>query len=98
MNGGEIIAAKPTFLAAMTYAAQWGGSINWVPVNKNMIRDLDEMEKRISSKTKLIFLCNPSSTLLPAKRLSDFCSTVSDNVTLLNDEAYYDFIEEKNYP
>ena len=62
-----------------------------------MIRDLDEMEKRISSKTKLIFLCNPSSTLLPAKRLSDFCSTVSDNVTLLNDEAYYDFIEEKNF-
>ena len=63
-----------------------------------MIRDLDEMEKRISSKTKLIFLCNPSSTLLPAKRLLVFCNTVSDNVTLLNDEAYYDFIEEKNYP
>ena len=45
MNGGEIIAAKPTFLAMMTYAAQWGGSINWVPVNKNMILDLDEIEK-----------------------------------------------------
>ena len=45
MNGGEIIAAKPTFLAMMTYAAQWDGSINWVPVNKNMILDLDEIEK-----------------------------------------------------
>ena len=31
MSGGHIIAAKPTFLAMTTYAAQWGGSINWVP-------------------------------------------------------------------
>ena len=78
-----------------------GGSINWVPVDKNMVLDLDEMEKRISGKTKLIFLCNPNnptSTLLPANHLLDFCSTVSDKVTLFSDEAYYDYIEEKNYP
>lgn len=101
MNGGEIIAAEPTFLALMTYAAQWGGSVNWVPVDKNMMHDLDEMEKRISSKTKLIFLCNPNnptSTLLPADRVLDFCNTVSDKVTIFSDEAYYDFIEDKKYP
>jgi histidinol-phosphate aminotransferase len=101
MNGGEIIAAQPTFLALMTYAAQWGGSVNWVPVDKNMMHDLDEMEKRISSETKLIFLCNPNnptSTLLPADRVLDFCNTVSDKVTIFSDEAYYDFIEDKNYP
>ena len=66
-----------------------------------MILDLDEMEKRISNKTKLIFLCNPNnpiSNLLPADHLVDFCSTVSDKVTLFSDEAYYDYIEEKNYP
>jgi len=101
MNGGEIIAAQPTFLALMTYAAQWGGSVNWVPVDKNMMHDLDEMEKRISSKTKLIFLCNPNnptSTLLPADRVLDFCNTVSHKVTIFSDEAYYDFIEVRNYP
>jgi len=101
MNGGEIIAAQPTFLALMTYAAQWGGSVNWVPVDKNMMHDLDEMEKRISSKTKLIFLCNPNnptSTLLPADRILDFCNTVSHKVTIFSDEAYYDFIEDRNYP
>ena len=101
MNGGEIIAAQPTFLALMTYAAQWGGSVNWVPVDKNMMHDLDEMEKRISSKTKLIFLCNPNnptSTLLPADRVLDFCNTVSHKVTIFSDEAYYDFIEDRNYP
>ena len=66
-----------------------------------MILDLDEMEKRISNKTKLIFLCNPNnpiSNLLPADHLVDFCSTVSDKVTLFSDEAYYDYIEEKITP
>ena len=101
INGGEIIAAQPTFLSMMSYATLWGGSVNLVPVDKNMMHDLDEMEKRISSKTKLIYLCNPNnptSTLLPADRVSDFCNTVSDKVTIFSDEAYYDFIEDKNYP
>ena len=51
-NGGEIIAAKPTFLAMMTYAEQWGATVNWVPLDDTMTHDVDEMEKRISSKTK----------------------------------------------
>jgi histidinol-phosphate aminotransferase len=101
INGGEIIAAKPTFLSMMTYAELWGGSVNWVPVDKDMMHDLDEMEKRITSNTKLIFLCNPNnptSTVLPADRVMNFCNTVSDKVTIFSDEAYYDFIEQKNYP
>ena len=43
INIDEIITAKLPFLAIMVCAAQWGGSINWVLVNKNMILDLDEM-------------------------------------------------------
>ncbi|MDH5608295.1 MAG: aminotransferase class I/II-fold pyridoxal phosphate-dependent enzyme [Cyclobacteriaceae bacterium] len=100
-GGGEIIAAQPTFLSMMEYAGQWGASINWVPVDKDMQHDLDEMEKRISSKTRLIFLCNPNnptSTLLPAQRVLDFCQAASKKTIVFSDEAYYDFIEEPNYP
>lgn len=100
-NGGEIIAAKPTFLAMMTYAKQWGASINWVPLDETLTHDVDEMEKRISTKTKLIFLCNPNnptSTLLPKDKLVDFCSSASRKTMVFSDEAYYDFIEDKNYP
>ncbi|MDW3192024.1 MAG: histidinol-phosphate transaminase [Cytophagales bacterium] len=100
-DGGEIIAAKPTFLAMMTYAKQWGGKVNWVPVDDQMMHDTDEMEKRISSKTKLLFLCNPNnptSTLLPADVLRDFCETASQKTMVFSDEAYYDFIDDPNYP
>ena len=43
----------------MDYAKQWGATVNWVPVGKDKGYDLDEIEKRVSSNTKLIFLCNP---------------------------------------
>jgi len=100
-GGGEIIAAKPTFLALMDYAQRWGATVNWVPVTSDMGYDLDEIEKRISKKTKLVFLCNPNNptgTLVPKEKLNDFCSTVSNHAVLFSDEAYYEFIEEQDYP
>jgi histidinol-phosphate aminotransferase len=100
-NGGEIIAAKPTFLTMMTYARQWGAEVNWVPVGEDKGYDIEEIEKRISSKTKLVFLCNPNnptSTVLPSKKLIDFCDTISNKTILFSDEAYYDYIEDPDYP
>lgn len=100
-NGGEIIAARPTFLAMMNYAKQWGATVNWVDLDKTLTHDVDEMEKRISAKTKLIFLCNPNnptSTLLPKDKLVDFCTSAAQKTIVFSDEAYYDFIEEKDYP
>jgi len=100
-DGGEIIAAKPTFLAMMQYAEMWGANINWVPVDKNMGYNLQEIEKRITSKTKMVFLCNPNnptSTLLPADTLVDFCTSVSKKTIVFSDEAYYEYIDDPNYP
>ncbi len=100
-NGGEIIAARPTFLAMMTYAQQWGASVNWVDLDDQLTHNVDEMYKRISSKTKLIFLCNPNnptSTLLSKEKLVNFCTEASKKTIVFSDEAYYDFVEEKDYP
>jgi len=100
-NGGEIIAAKPTFLAMMQYAEMWGANINWVPVDKNLGYDLEEIEKRISSNTKMVFVCNPNnptSTLLPKDTLLDFCYSASKRAVVFSDEAYYEYIEDPTYP
>ena len=99
--GDEIISGLPTFLSLMTYAEIWGADINWVPLDKNMDYDLQEIEKRVSSKTKLVFLCNPNNPtgkLLPAKQVMDFCETVSRKTMVFSDEAYYDYIEDSSYP
>lgn len=99
--GDEIISGLPTFLSLMTYAETWGADINWVPLDKNMDYDLQEIEKRVSNKTKLVFLCNPNNPtgkLLPAKQVMDFCEMVSRKTMVFSDEAYYDYIEDSSYP
>lgn len=100
-RGREIISCTPTFLSMMEYAELWGTEINWVPLNKELDFDLDEIEKRVSFETGLVFLCNPNNPtgkLLPADRVVDFCETVSKRTVVFSDEAYYDYITEPNYP
>ena len=100
-KGGEIITCSPTFLSMMEYAELWGTDINWVPLNKDLDFDLDEIEKRVTHETRLVFLCNPNNPtgkLLPADRVKDFCETVSKRTVVFSDEAYYDYITEPNYP
>jgi len=101
MDGGEIIAADPTFQAMLRYAESFGAYIHRVPVNENMELDLDAIAKRITSKTRLIFICNPNNptgTLLDKNKLRDFCTSYDDQAVIFSDEAYYDFITEPDYP
>lgn len=101
IGGGEIIAADPTFQAMLRYAENFGAYVHRVPVNDKMEHDLEAMAKRITSKTRLIFICNPNNptgTIIERNSLKDFCTSVDDKVVIFSDEAYYDFIIEPNYP
>ncbi|MBT8186771.1 MAG: aminotransferase class I/II-fold pyridoxal phosphate-dependent enzyme [Croceitalea sp.] len=101
INGGEIIAAAPTFQAMLRYAENFGAYVHRVPVDEHMGHDLNAMASRINNKTRLIFICNPNNptgTLLNKDELRDFCSSVSKKIMVFSDEAYYDFITEPDYP
>lgn len=101
LNGGEIIAPDPTFQSLLTYAENNGSFVHRVPVDEHMGHDLNEMERRITAKTGLVFICNPNNptgTLINKDRLRDFCSSVSNRTMVFSDEAYYDFITEPDYP
>lgn len=101
LAGGEIIAADPTFQSLMNYAENYGAYVHRVPVNEKMEHDLEAMADRITSKTRLIFLCNPNNptgTLLNKNALRDFCATYGHRAVIFSDEAYYDFITEPEYP
>lgn len=101
IGGGEIIAADPTYQSLLRYAETFGSYIHRVPVNDKMEHDLEAMAKRITSKTRLVFICNPNNptgTLLDKNKLKDFCLTFDEKAVIFSDEAYYDFITEPNYP
>ncbi|MDG1572828.1 histidinol-phosphate transaminase [Robiginitalea sp. M366] len=101
LSGGEVIAADPTFQALLTYAEHFGAYVHRVPLDDTLSHDLDAMHRRVTSKTRLIFICNPnnpSGTLLPADRLRDFIAATEKKAVIFSDEAYYDFITEPDYP
>jgi len=100
-NNREIVAGDPTFQAMLTYAELSGGHVHRVPLNDKLELDLDAMYQRVTNRTGLIFLCNPNNptgTLLPADQVRDFCESTAERTVVFSDEAYYDYIDDPNYP
>lgn len=63
--------------------------------------DLEGIIQRTNEKTKIIFLCNPNNptgTIVYKKAVDKFIKQVPENVVIVFDEAYYDYVEDKNYP
>ena len=101
LRGGEIIAADPTFQALLRYGEYFGAYVHRVPLDETLTHDLDAMERRITGKTRLIFICNPNNptgTILDKNRLRDFCTSIAGRSVVFSDEAYYDYITEPDYP
>ena len=101
IEGGEIVAADPVYKSLISYAEQFGAYIHKVPVDQDLNHDLDAMYQRITNRTSLVYLCNPNNptgTLIPGKPMIDFCESVSKTTMVFVDEAYFDYIEEPDYP
>ena len=100
-KGGNIVAGQPTYLALMNYAEAWGAEIKWVPVDSDKGYDLKKIRESIDKETNMVFIANPNNptgTLLNANSLADFCEDISKQTLVFCDEAYYDYINEKDYP
>ena len=94
---GEMVTPDLTFPMLFRYAENFGAKVNKVPLNEKYEHDLNEMERKVSPKTSLAYVCNPNNptgTYLPKKQVKDFCETVSKNTTVFVDEAYLEYTDE----
>ncbi|MES2731065.1 MAG: histidinol-phosphate transaminase [Bacteroidota bacterium] len=95
-KGGHIVTADPSYMDLIETAAELGASIEKVPLDVTYTHDLGAMEKKITAKTSLVYICNPNNptgTILPADKLRAFCETVSKKVPIFIDEAYIDYAD-----
>jgi len=96
----EVIISKNTFSAYELVTRVFGGNLVLVDL-KNYEQDLEGTAKAITKKTKLIFLTNPhnpTGTIFSATDLEAFLKKVPDNVLVAIDEAYAEFVENKDFP
>ena len=99
-EGDEVIMAEPTFPVYESVTRIMGGNPVAVPL-KNHTHDVDGMAGRIGPKTKLVFLCNPNNptgTLIPKEALTRFLTILPDHIIVILDEAYFDYVSQRDYP
>ncbi len=67
----------------------------------DMVHNLEDITSRITGRTKIIFLANPNNPTGTIFRKADFerfLSVVPDDVLIVVDEAYFEYVDDKNYP
>jgi len=98
--GEEVIVAEPTFLIYAIQAKACGARVITVPMTR-LRYDLIRMRKAISSHTKLVFIANPDNptgTYVTRRELEAFLRDLPSHVIVFIDEAYYEFVEARDYP
>ena len=99
-EGDETISADPSFGWYINVTEINGGIPVLVPVNGQKQTDLQAIRRAVTDRTKIIWLCNPNNptgTLLPAEELWTFVEELPEQILLVLDEAYIDFVAEE-YP
>lgn len=98
--GDESVMAVPTFPWYETAVKMMDGVAIEIPL-KNHFHDLETMLSKINEKTKIVWLCNPNNptgTMYTANEQEDFIKKVPSNVVIVLDEAYYEYVDNKDYP
>lgn len=99
-DGDEVITAHPTFLIYEIATRAAGANIRLVPL-KDFRYDLRAMRKAVTDRTKIVFIANPNNptgTYVTQSELEDFLRGLSPKIIVFLDEAYYEFVQEKDYP
>lgn len=63
--------------------------------------DLQAMADAVTDRTKVIFVCNPNNptgTTITAADAAAFLVRIPDNVLVIFDEAYFEFVDTDNFP
>jgi len=68
---------------------------------KNYTHDLDAMADRITNRTRVIFIANPNNptgTMVTADEVGRLMKKTPENVLVVFDEAYYEYVTRSDYP
>lgn len=67
----------------------------------NYSHSLKAMLKAVKKNTKLIFIdnpVNPTGTIVTKNEVEDFFNQLPENILVIIDEAYYEYIDDPQYP
>jgi histidinol-phosphate aminotransferase len=99
--GDEVIYAWRSFEAYPIVVAVAGAVSVQVPLDADARHDLSAMAAAITPRTRLILICtpnNPTGPVVHHDELDAFLDTVPDDVLVVIDEAYVEFVTDDQAP
>jgi histidinol-phosphate aminotransferase len=93
--GDDVVTSQYAFIVYKLIATSFGARTIEVP-SPDYQQDLYGMLAAITRKSRLIFVPNPNNptgTLLSQRAIDDFIARVPENVIVVFDEAYFEFLD-----
>ena len=94
--GTDVVVSQFCFAVYPIVTKLFGANLVTVPA-KDYAHDLPAMLKAITPQTRIVFVANPNNptgTLAPREELIQFVNQVPDDVLLVMDEAYIEFLDD----
>jgi histidinol-phosphate aminotransferase len=101
LPGDEMVYAWRSFEAYPIIAATAGATSVRVPNTPGHGHDLDALSGAVTERTRLVVVCNPNNPTGTAVRRADldaFVDRVPENVLVVIDEAYREFVTDDEVP
>jgi histidinol-phosphate aminotransferase len=98
--GDEIVCGWPSFPSYVICARKLGAEPRMVPLREGRY-DLDGLLGAVSDRTKLVHIChpnNPTGTMNTRAELGDYFERVPDHVLTVLDQAYFEYVDDPEYP
>lgn len=95
-RGDDVMVSEHAFIAYKLVAAVFGARTIEVP-SPDLRHDLDGMIAALTPKTRLIFVANPNNptgTLANQAEIDRFVERVPENVVIVFDEAYHEYLDD----
>ncbi len=99
-EGLESIVSEHSFVVYPLVTKSLGATLTVVPA-KDYGQDLDATLAAVSDKTRMIFIANPNNptgTWVDLTSLTRFLDGVPEQVLVVLDEAYFEYVDEPEYP
>jgi histidinol-phosphate aminotransferase len=99
--GLNVVFSQHGFAIYPLAAAAAGGESKMVPMRPGSQFDLDGIAAAIDANTRIVFLDNPNNptgSIFRRAEWEKFLARAPDHVVIVADEAYFEFVRDRDYP
>lgn len=100
-DGDDVVFSQQSFVSYEIAVRQVNGNPIAVPARPDRSHDLGAIAAAITPRTKLVYLanpCNPTGTYFSRAELDAFLERVGDEVLVVLDQAYLEYVVKPDYP